>query len=105
MEVADELEQIRLSGWAPLEENIYMGSSVASSYSSPFDGSEKSLGGTSVKKVGIGSRRVIVTHREVDCLATMEEVVKDSSPVSVQDPWLSEQSSPSTNSLLGNIIR
>ncbi|KAF1002305.1 hypothetical protein AG4045_029431 [Apium graveolens] len=101
-EVAEELEQVRLSGWAPLDENIGMGSSVSSSCASPFNGSEQSLGITNAKKAGIGSRRVIVTQREVACLSTMEEV-SDSSPVSVHDPWLSHQSSPSTNSLLGNI--
>ncbi|CBI38365.3 unnamed protein product, partial [Vitis vinifera] len=80
MEVADELEHVRLSGWAPMEENICVASSVASSW----------------------SRRLFVPHRPTDCLASMEEI-KDSSPVSVHDPWLSEQSSPSTNSLLGNV--
>lgn len=105
MEVAEELEQIRLSGWAPMDENICMSSlSVASTCSSPFNGSEKSLGGMTVKKTVVGSRRLIVPHRPADCLASMEEV-KDTSPVSVHDPWLSEQSSPSTNSLLGNVIR
>ncbi|KAK3015360.1 hypothetical protein RJ639_005632 [Escallonia herrerae] len=104
MEVADELEQVRLSGWAPLEENICMASSVASSCSSPYNGSEKSYGGTTSKKVGVSSRRLIVLQRANDCPTTME-VAEDSSPVSVQDPWLSEESSPSTNSLLGNIVR
>ncbi|KAK1383385.1 Wall-associated receptor kinase-like 14 [Heracleum sosnowskyi] len=103
-EVAEELEHVRLSGWAPLDENIGMGSSVSSSCASPFNGSEQSVGITNIKKAGIGSRRVIVTQREVACLSTMEEV-SDSSPVSVHDPWLSQQSSPSTNSLLGNITR
>ncbi|CAL5373056.1 unnamed protein product [Camellia sinensis] len=104
LEVADELEQIRLSGWSPMEENICMASSVASTCSSPYNGSEKSFGGLSVKKGGVGSRRLIVPQRLADCLASLEEV-KDSSPVSVQDPWLSEQSSPSTNSLLGNVVQ
>ncbi|XP_010646389.1 wall-associated receptor kinase-like 14 isoform X1 [Vitis vinifera] len=104
MEVADELEHVRLSGWAPMEENICVASSVASSCSSPFNGSEMSLGCMSVRKAGIGSRRLFVPHRPTDCLASMEEI-KDSSPVSVHDPWLSEQSSPSTNSLLGNVVQ
>uniref|UniRef100_A0A5B6Z0U7 Putative wall-associated receptor kinase-like 14 n=1 Tax=Davidia involucrata TaxID=16924 RepID=A0A5B6Z0U7_DAVIN len=104
MEVADELEQIRLSGWAPLDENICMASSVVSSCSSPYSGSEKSLGGMTIKKARVGSRRLMVPQRAADCLTPMEEV-KDSSPVSVQDPWLSEQSSPSTNSLLGNVVQ
>ncbi|GAB2282541.1 hypothetical protein Dimus_017082 [Dionaea muscipula] len=100
-EVADELEQVRLSGWAPLEVNICMGSSVASSYSSsPFNGSERSLNNVDTIKKGVASRRGIVPQKLVECyLGSMEEV-KDSSPVSVRDPWLSEQSSPSANSLL-----
>lgn len=102
MEVADELEQIRLSGWAPMEENMYVGS-VASSCSSPFNGSEKSYSSRANKKAAVGSRRLSVAQRAVDCLPILEKI-KDGSPVSVQDPWSSEQSSPSTNSLLGNIV-
>ncbi|KAL8038443.1 hypothetical protein ABFX02_11G107100 [Erythranthe guttata] len=97
VEVADELEQIRLSGWAPLDENV-MGSSVASSCSSPYEGSERSLN----KKVGVGSRRLVVP---VKAPGGTLPLVEESSPVSVQDPWLSEQSSPSTNSLLGKGAR
>ncbi|KAK4488347.1 hypothetical protein RD792_004105 [Penstemon davidsonii] len=100
-EVADELEQIRLSGWAPLEENMYLGSSVASSCSSPYLGSEKSMNIKTSKKTGISSRRLIVQQRGGDGLNKREEV-KESSPVSVQGAWLSEQSSPSVNSLLGH---
>ncbi|KAK6923465.1 hypothetical protein RJ641_011769, partial [Dillenia turbinata] len=98
-EVADELEHIRLSGWAPLDENICIASSVGSVCSSPYSESEKSFGGVSAKKASIGSRRVIVPKWVTDSLSQMEDV-KENSPVSVQDPWLSEQSSPSTNSLL-----
>ncbi|KAI3813324.1 hypothetical protein L1987_18044 [Smallanthus sonchifolius] len=102
-EVADELEQIRLSGWNTVDDNVTMGSSSVSS--SPYNGSERSIGGTIVKKVAaIGSRRLVVPHVIPDCLKITEEE-KDSSPVSVQDIWLSEQSSPSTNSLLGNVVR
>ncbi|CAI9758770.1 unnamed protein product [Fraxinus pennsylvanica] len=104
MEVADELDQIKLSGWAPLDEIICMGSSVASSCSSPYLGSEKSLNTMTNKKSGIGSRRLVVSQRAGDVLPSMEEA-KDNSPVSVQDPWLSEQSSPSSNCLLGSRVR
>ncbi|KAJ8451833.1 hypothetical protein Cgig2_007316 [Carnegiea gigantea] len=97
MEVAYELEQIRMTGWAPLEENICMESSIASSCSSPFNRSERSLTGISVKKGG--NRRIMVPQKTVDHLASLQEA-KDSSPVSVHDPWFSEHSSPS--SLLGN---
>ncbi|KAL5715071.1 non-specific serine/threonine protein kinase [Ranunculus cassubicifolius] len=80
-EVAAELEQIKLSGWAPLE---------ASCYSSPSKGSMNSqisiAKKETVEKTALGSQRVISTQ------------VKDWSPISVNEPWLSEQSSPSTNS-------
>ncbi|XP_021758320.1 wall-associated receptor kinase-like 14 [Chenopodium quinoa] len=103
MEVAHELEQIRQSGWASMEENVCMASSVASSCSSPFNGSERSFGGLSMKRV-VGSQRLVVPQKGIDHLASLEEG-KDSSPVSVHDGWFSEQSSPSTNSLLGNVIQ
>ncbi|KAL2905725.1 Wall-associated receptor kinase-like 14 [Bienertia sinuspersici] len=103
MEVAHELEQIRQSGWASLDENVCMGSSVASSCSSPCNGSARSFSGLSMKK-SVGSQRLIVSQKPLDHLASLEEG-KDSSPVSVHDPWFSEQSSPSTNSLLGNVIQ
>ncbi|MQL89525.1 hypothetical protein Taro_022091 [Colocasia esculenta] len=88
-EVADELEQIRLSGWAPSDENIIL-SSASSLCSSPSNGVERSRGASN-------SKRLI-------SIPTMEEI-KGDSPVSVQDSWFSNQSSPSTNSLLGNVIR
>ncbi|KAJ0096368.1 hypothetical protein Patl1_28823 [Pistacia atlantica] len=96
-EVAEELEHIRVSSWAS---NIFMASPQASCCSSSDFGSERSLGSSMmIKKAAARSQRLIVPAKAVDCLATLDEV-KDSSPVSVQDPWLSEQSSPSTNSLL-----
>ncbi|XP_021809483.1 wall-associated receptor kinase-like 14 [Prunus avium] len=103
IEVAEELEYVRRSGWATMEENICMESSVASSCSSPYNGSEKSLGSVMTKKASIRSQRSIASLRVDSSLATMEED-KDSSPVCVHDHWLSEQSSPSTNSLLGNAV-
>lgn len=102
-EVADELEQIRLSSWASLEDNVCMTSSVNSSCSSPRSMSETSFRSTATKK-GVGSRRLIVPQKIANSLTTMEEI-KDSSPVSVHDPWLSEESPPSTNRLLGNAGR
>ncbi|GMH06444.1 hypothetical protein Nepgr_008284 [Nepenthes gracilis] len=100
MEVADELQHIKLSGWAPLEENICIASS-----SSPFNGSEKSLASViAVKKAA--RRRLLVPQQTEDCwLASTTEEVKDSSPVSVQGTWQSEQRSPSTNSLLGHVFQ
>lgn len=103
MEVADELEQIRLSGWAPMEETIHMGSSRGSSCSSPYHGSERSFNVVASKRSMVGSRRLIVPQKSEVVVIT--EDITDCSPVSVQDPWLSEQSSPSADSLLGNIAR
>ncbi|CAN4082833.1 unnamed protein product [Withania somnifera] len=90
-EVADELEQIRLSSWASLEDNVCMTSSVNFSCSSPHSMSETSFRSTTTTKKGVGSRRLIVPQKIANSLTTMEEI-KDSSPVSVQDPWLSEES-------------
>ncbi|KAK4367695.1 hypothetical protein RND71_011487 [Anisodus tanguticus] len=103
-EVADELEQIRLSSWASLEDNVCMTSSVNSSCSSPRSMSETSFRSTTTKKGGVGSRRLIVLQKIANSLTPMEEI-KDSSPVSVQDPWLSEESPPLTNRLLANAGR
>lgn len=109
-EVADELEEIRASGWNTNDDNVTIGSSSVSS--SPYNASEKSIGGSIIKRVAgvaaIGSRRLSVIS---DCLTipdekdTDKDKDKESSPVSIQDPWLSDQSSPSTNSLLGNVVR
>ncbi|KAM5576328.1 wall-associated receptor kinase-like 14 [Rosa sericea] len=103
-EVAEELEYVRRSGWATMEENVGTTSSVASSCSSPYNGSEKSLGGLTAKKTSIRSQRSIVSLRVDSSLAPMKEE-KETSPVSVHDPWLSDQSSPSTNSLLSNVVQ
>ncbi|CAH1413270.1 unnamed protein product [Lactuca virosa] len=111
MEVADELEEIKVSGWNTVDDNMTIGS-LSSVSSSPYNASEKSIGGSIIKKVAgvaaIGSRRLSVIS---DCLTIQDEKDaskdkdKDNSPVSIQDPWLSEHSSPSSNSLLGNIVR
>ncbi|XP_019446756.1 PREDICTED: wall-associated receptor kinase-like 14 [Lupinus angustifolius] len=97
MEVAEELEQNRWSGWATMEETICMASSVESACLSPRNGSEKSLSSIKFKREGQVSETLTVPKRTDICLHSMEEV-KESSPVSVQDNnWLSEPSSPSTN--------
>lgn len=82
MEVAVELEQIRVS---------FINNCNASSDSPGSRVSDKSLSLT-VKKVGP---------------ETSMERMKDNSPVSVQDPWLSEHGSspPSSNSLLSNAFQ
>ncbi|CAN0864386.1 Wall-associated receptor kinase-like 14 [Linum grandiflorum] len=90
IEVAQELENVRLSGWIP---NMFMESPGRSSVSMSDDDDG------SVKKASeVGSRRLIVPERN-----DMKEE-KDCSPVSVRDPWFSEQSSPSSNSLLSNAV-
>ncbi|KAI9113414.1 hypothetical protein K1719_015341 [Acacia pycnantha] len=101
LEVAEELEQIRRSGWATMEETLCTASSVGSSCSSPRVGSEKSMDRIiTLKKAERGSKRSMSQHR----MHSVEEV-RDRSPVSMHDPWLSEQSSPSANSLLGNVVQ
>ncbi|XP_022949817.1 wall-associated receptor kinase-like 14 [Cucurbita moschata] len=110
-EVAEELESIRRSGWTSMEENFCAASSTGSACSSPRSVSERSISSITIKKAGLlaglGSQRLIIppeNNHQKDYLPSVEEVM-DSSPVSIQDPWLSEQSSPSTNSLLGNVAR
>ncbi|XP_015890096.1 wall-associated receptor kinase-like 14 isoform X2 [Ziziphus jujuba] len=104
MEVADELQHIRQSGWATMEENICFASSVVSSCSLASNGSDRSLGdGTATKNDVVGKSQKLVVPQRLGNLESMDD--NDSSPVSVHDPWLSEQSSPSANSLLGNIVR
>ncbi|TKY55767.1 Wall-associated receptor kinase 14 [Spatholobus suberectus] len=105
IEVAEELEHIRRSGWATMEETICTASSVGSACSSPRNGSENSLRGVSFERAaGHGSERLIVPHKTDVFLQSIEEVT-DGSPVSVYDTWLSGTSSPSTNSLLGNVVQ
>ncbi|XP_058069187.1 wall-associated receptor kinase-like 14 isoform X2 [Magnolia sinica] len=101
MEVAAELDYIRLSGWAQGEENVCDASSV-SSFSSPSHNSINSRT-MSKKTASMGSKRLVVPQRS-ECVLSME-LATGCSPVSVQDPWFSEQSSPSSNSLLGNVVQ
>ena len=103
MEVAEELEYIKRSGWATMEETVFLASSVGSGNSSPRKGSEKSLSGIKFNKAGQGSERLIAPQKIERFLQLTE--VKDSSPVSVHDPWSSGHSSPSTNSLLDNVVQ
>ncbi|XP_047310729.1 wall-associated receptor kinase-like 14 [Impatiens glandulifera] len=118
-EVAEELEQIRVSSWATMDDDnnnnsnnnnnntLMASSSIASTCSSPFNGSEKSMSmvSMSMMRMGVAGRKLVVPQRTtVDCLASLKKG-KDGSPVSVQDPWTSEQSSPSATSLLGNVAK
>ncbi|KAL4290878.1 hypothetical protein GQ457_14G003740 [Hibiscus cannabinus] len=89
-EVAEELEHIRLTAWVP---GLCIESPSGSSSPSSDDGSERSLSTKTVKSSSvIGTQRLIGKQRRGDY----------NSPVSVQDDWLSGQSSPSTNSLLAS---
>ncbi|KAL2333645.1 hypothetical protein Fmac_014858 [Flemingia macrophylla] len=105
IEVAEELELIRRSGWAAMEETLCTASSVGSVCSSPRNGSAGYLRGVSFERdAGHGNETLIVQHKTDSFLQSIEEV-KDSSPVSVHGTWLSGTSSPSTNSLLGNVVQ
>ncbi|KAE8100579.1 hypothetical protein FH972_018465 [Carpinus fangiana] len=103
MEVAAELERIRTSRWELSEEKYSTASSDVSSCSSSSNLSEKPLSMT-VKKTGLESRGLLVLPAPAGSFNSME-MVRNNSPVSVQDPWLSEQSSPSSSSLLNNVIQ
>ncbi|WOL10904.1 wall-associated receptor kinase-like 14 [Canna indica] len=92
-EVADELEQIKLTGWAPADDAVFL--STESSFCSSPSSCSTERTRTASKK----SRRLMLMNRSM-----IEGVSVVESPVSVQDPWYSEQSSPSANSLLGNAI-
>ncbi|XP_015572418.2 wall-associated receptor kinase-like 14 [Ricinus communis] len=101
MEVAAELEQLRISRWSPEEEIKFRASSVESSCSTSSSNiSEKPLSSTNNN----GELGNISLFTQVRSVKSTDEA-KDDSPVSVQDPWLSEQSSPSTSSLLNTVSR
>ncbi|CAL4913360.1 unnamed protein product [Urochloa decumbens] len=98
-EVADELDQVQRSGWAPSSDDaafMSKSSSICSSVASAR-GTDKSWGAARSR-----------TERER--AAANASVVQDAapkggaadSPVSVQERWFSDRSSPSSNSLLGN---
>ncbi|GMI68106.1 hypothetical protein like AT2G23450 [Hibiscus trionum] len=100
LEVAEELERIRLSAWVPC---MCIESPSASSCPSSDDESDTSSSTKTIigKSMIVESRRLMVKQMRGNCLASLDDV-KTSSPVSVQDHWLSEQSSSSTNSFVGN---
>ncbi|XAR64092.1 Non-specific serine/threonine protein kinase [Bertholletia excelsa] len=88
-EVVAELEQIGRSRWAESEENVesHIGS-ASSSFCSTSNLREEPLG-VITKKLELGNGSVNSMER-----------MKDPSPVSVQEPWLSEENSPSSSTLL-----
>ncbi|KAE8707070.1 Wall-associated receptor kinase-like 14 [Hibiscus syriacus] len=100
LEVVEELERIRLGAWVPC-----MGIESPSVSSCPSSDGENEISSNTKtvieKSMIVESRRLMVKQMGGNHLSSFDDV-KTSSPVSVQDHWLSEQSSPSTNSLLGN---
>jgi serine/threonine protein kinase len=95
-EVADELEQIQRSGWAPSADDAAF-LSTSSSISS-------SVASTRVTDRSWGADRSRTERGRVNALVVQETAAKSAveSPVSVQERWFSEGSSPSSNSLLGS---
>lgn len=96
IEVAEELDHIRRSGWVTMEETICMGSSVGSACSSPRSNRNENL---------VTQNEILVVPQKTNSFLQSIEEVKDSSPVSVHGTWSSRPSSPSTNSLLGNVVQ
>ncbi|TYJ28639.1 hypothetical protein E1A91_A06G013900v1 [Gossypium mustelinum] len=105
MEVAMELEQIKLSRWVLGEEINYEGASLeVSPCSSSSNLSEQPLSKGINKNGGVENRNgLFMLQMSHAGFMNLMEKVKDHSPVSVQDPWLSEQSSPSSSYLLNNV--
>ncbi|XP_011017269.1 PREDICTED: wall-associated receptor kinase-like 14 isoform X2 [Populus euphratica] len=101
MEVATELEQVLLSRWASSEETNCAISLDFSPCSSSSNVSDKPLNST-VQKTEIERRDLFVLQTQTSKKST--ERANHNSPVSVQDPWLSEKSSPSSSNLLNNVI-
>ncbi|KAK1651964.1 hypothetical protein QYE76_069769 [Lolium multiflorum] len=97
-EVAEELEQIQVSGWAPsTDDPAFMSTTSSLCSSAPSRGTDKPLAPDR-------SRREAVASSPVNALVAQETVkgAAASSPVSVQERWFSDRSSPSSSSLLGN---
>ncbi|MBA0808108.1 hypothetical protein Gohar_023870 [Gossypium harknessii] len=102
MEVAVELEQIRLSRWVPAEEITCAASSEVSPCSSSSNISEQPLSMSVNNKDGLVNKgQFMFQMTNVGCV-NLTGKSKDNSPVLIQDLWLSEQSSPSSSSLLNN---
>ncbi|KAI4993441.1 hypothetical protein ZWY2020_007754 [Hordeum vulgare] len=98
-EVADELEQIQVSGWAPsTDDAAFMSTTSSLCSSAPSRGTDKSLGPEKSRGEALSTSAptMAVAARET------EKGAVGSSPVSVQERWFSDRSSPSSNSLLGN---
>ncbi|KAK7352367.1 hypothetical protein VNO80_17787 [Phaseolus coccineus] len=96
-EVACELEQLRLSKWTTLGDNTCATSTELSSCSSSSNESEKKP--LSTTKENDGERGKGYPNFQTRPIKSLQRP-NSNSPVSVQDQelWLSEQSSPSSNS-------
>nr|CAB3501527.1 unnamed protein product [Digitaria exilis] len=102
-EVADELDQIQRSGWAPSADDDEAAAFMSTS--SSICSSVASMRGTE-RSWGAGGRSRTTERATANALVPQEtEAPKgaaESSPVSVQERWFSDRSPPSSNSLLGN---
>ncbi|CAL4938344.1 unnamed protein product [Urochloa decumbens] len=97
-EVADELDQVQRSGWAPSADDA-----AFMSKSSSICSSAASARGTD-RSWGAARSRTERERAAVNASVVQETASKGAadSPVSVQERWFSDRSSPSSNSLLGN---
>jgi serine/threonine protein kinase len=97
-EVADELDQTQRSGWAPSADDA-----ACMSTSSSICSSGASTRGTD-RSWGAGRSRTDRERAAANALAAQEAAKGGAaeSPVSVQERWFSDRSSPSSNSLLGS---
>lgn len=109
VEVEAELEQIKLSKWSPPSEennNISALSELASSCSSSHSSSsEKPLNGPTNSREQQRNDKVTVKTKDSRINSAESIAVTENSPNSIQDLWLTEESSPSSNSLLNNVIQ
>ncbi|CAN0922141.1 Wall-associated receptor kinase-like 14 [Linum grandiflorum] len=96
-EVAAELEVIKMGQWGETGNLVIGGSSSSVSQcrsSSSTNDSERAL--------SLNIERVELIQNQISGLKSAERLAKNYSPVSVRDPWLSEQSSPGSNSFQNN---
>ncbi|KAF7041647.1 hypothetical protein CFC21_051414, partial [Triticum aestivum] len=98
-EVADELEQIQVSGWAPsADDAAFMSTTSSLCSSAPSRGTDKSLGPDKGRGEALPTSAPATAVAEAGDGEGRGGVL----PVSVQERWFSDRSSPSSNSLLGN---
>ncbi|CAM8936102.1 unnamed protein product [Rhodiola kirilowii] len=99
-EVSDELEQIRITKFLESDETYYSTStSNLSSTSSSSTLSEKPLC-IVIKNIAMQNNRPVSRWMDGNGANPMNH----EQPISAQDPWLTDQGSPSANRLLNNVI-